>query len=75
MMYSVKRNTIEDFVNLPGHRKCEIVEPIKVSETRMILKCAVCGRIVAWSDSDIAPKNKIYPSVSDYSNTIVEQWR
>lgn len=70
-----KRNTREDFVSLLGHRKCEIVELVKISETRKILKCAICGRIVAWSDSDTTAKNKIYQPISDFSKNTIEQWR
>lgn len=64
-------------MNLVEDHKCAIVEPIRVSQTRMIIKCAICGRIVDWADRspNTNTKKTVYFSKSHFSLEFAEQWR
>jgi hypothetical protein len=48
-----------------------------VSQTRMILKCAICGRIVDWADRspNTNTKKTMYYSKSRFSLDFAQQWR
>jgi hypothetical protein len=63
-------------MNLLEDHRCGTVEPIRVSQTRMILKCAVCGRIIDWADRspNRNTKKTMYYFKSGFSLDFAEQW-
>jgi hypothetical protein len=64
-------------MNLLESHRCGPVEPVRISQTRMILKCAICGRIVDWADrrpNTNSNKSMNY-SKSDFSLDFAEKWR
>ncbi|MGA9841484.1 MAG: hypothetical protein WBQ25_04150 [Nitrososphaeraceae archaeon] len=52
----------------------KVLEPIKISSSRIIYRCRQCDGIVCWSDNGdkVVKKVKIRPKVEGYSDHLAK---
>lgn len=63
-------------MDILGHRKCTVYDIKKVSATRSVLVCVLCGKVCGWYEDDEQPEKEYPTEDSKYiSDKNLDKWK